>query len=182
MLKNFFFVALLLLCACATAPKAEDPHAQFWAGLSTLCGQTHAGVLEVGDPALDADFAANPLSLGPVACAPDRIEIPFAVGADRSRTWVLTRTTSGLTLKHRHAHGAQEDVLSQYGGDTVAPGAATRQDFPADAFSKSLFLANDRAVSVANVWAVEIEPGKAYVYELKRPGRHVRVRFDLASR
>jgi hypothetical protein len=164
---------------CAGTREAASPQDTFFANLQTLCGQTHSGRLETGDPVLDADFAANPLTLGPVACEGARIEIPFAVGEDRSRTWIVTRTQDGLRLKHRHAHGDGEDVLSQYGGDTIAVGSQARQEFPADAFSRDLFLREGRAPSVDNVWAIEITPGEAYVYELARPNRLVRVRFDL---
>jgi hypothetical protein len=32
---------------------------------------------------------------------------------------------------------------------------------------------------VTNVWAVEVEPGALFAYELRRPGRFFRVEFDL---
>ena len=179
--RSFVFpLAALILAACDTPAAAPAPQAAFFANLQTLCGQSFAGRLEVGDPALDKDFAENPLRIGPVSCAQDRIAIPFAVGEDHSRTWVITRTAAGLTLKHRHAHGEAEDALSQYGGDTVSPGSAIRQDFPADAFSIALFQRENRPASVANVWSVEIEPGVRFAYALRRPGRHVQVAFGLA--
>jgi hypothetical protein len=174
------FLLALVLAACATAP-APDPQAAYFAALQRLCGQTFSGKLEAGDPALDKDFAANPLRMGPVACADNAVQIPFAVGSDDSRTWIITRTTTGLRLKHRHCHAGAEETLSNYGGDTIAPGNALRQEFPADAFSIELFRAQDRAVSVSNVWAVEIAPGDYFAYELRRPGRFVRVRFALAG-
>jgi hypothetical protein len=167
----------LSACATAPAPAANNPQAQFWTALTTLCGKSGQGKLIVGDPVLDKDFASNPLIMGPVACAPDRVEIPFAVGADASRTWVVTRTAAGLRLKHRHLHDGKEEALSQYGGDTVSAGGAARQEFPADAFSKELFLKQNRPASVANIWALEIAAPERFVYELKRPGRHVRVEF-----
>jgi hypothetical protein len=170
--------ALFALTACATAPEpAGTPQAQFWAALTTLCGKSGQGKLIVGDPVLDKDFASNPLTMGPVACAPDQVEIPFAVGADDSRTWIITRTASGLRLKHRHLHDGKEEALSHYGGDTLGVGAADRQEFPADAFSKELFLKQNRPASVANIWALEVTAQKRLAYELKRPGRHVRVEF-----
>ncbi|MFZ4069834.1 MAG: hypothetical protein ACOYJ6_06975 [Caulobacterales bacterium] len=166
----------LSACASALAPGA-NPQAQFWSALATLCGKSGQGKLIVGDPVLDKDFAANPLVMGPVVCAPDKVEIPFSVGADASRTWIITRTASGLRLKHRHLHDSKEEALSQYGGDTVGVGAADRQEFPADAFSKDLFLKQNRPASVANIWALEVTAHQRLAYELKRPGRHVRVEF-----
>ena len=44
-----------------------------------------------------------------------------------------------------------------------------------------MFVREDRAVSLTNVWAMEIEPGKLFAYELRRPDRHFRVEFDLAK-
>ena len=43
-------------------------------------------------------------------CSEDAIRIPFHVGEDRSRTWVVTRTANGLRLKHDHRHedGSEE--------------------------------------------------------------------------
>ena len=59
--------------------------------LNGLCGQTHEGRLVSTDSA-DADFAGKKLIMGPVACAGNEIAIPFAVGDNRSRTWLITRT------------------------------------------------------------------------------------------
>jgi hypothetical protein len=172
---------LLLLAACASVapgPRATAPDA-FFAGLQTLCGGRFTGRLLAGDPVLDADFAQGPLVIGPVRCSADEVSIPFAVADDSSRTWVITRTDTGLRLKHRHRHNGHEETLSNYGGDTTSRGRATRQEFPADAFSRELFLANERPASVANVWAVEIVPGRHFTYELRRPGRLVRLRFAV---
>lgn len=151
----------------------------FFANLKTLCGQSHDGVMVAGDPVLDKDFAESALRLGPVVCSGERVAIPFAVGDDQSRTWIVTRTPTGLQLKHRHAHGEVEDTLSRYGGDTRADGSPTRQDFPADAYSIALFQAENRPASVTNVWTIEIEPGQRFSYALRRPGRHVEVAFAL---
>ncbi|MDP1891796.1 MAG: hypothetical protein Q8K55_12965, partial [Gemmatimonadaceae bacterium] len=42
-----------------------------------------------------------------------------------------------------------------------------------------LFTRLNLTVSLPNVWAMEIEPGRRFVYELARPGRLFRVEFDL---
>ena len=172
--------AALLLQACAAAPAAEAPADVFLERLSGLCGNAYAG--RIVSPAVPADesFAGKPLVMHVRDCAPGALRIPFHVGDDRSRTWVLTRTADGLQLKHDHRHeDGSEDKLTQYGGTTVAPGTAQRQEFPADAFSKALFARETIPVSAANVWAMEIVPGAVFAYELKRPGRFFRVEFDL---
>lgn len=171
--------AMLALFACATP--APAPQAVFWAQLQTLCGHSYEGRV-VSTDAADATFASSRLVMHVRTCAPDEIRIPFHVGADHSRTWVITRTAEGLRLKHDHRHeDGAEDRLSQYGGDTTSEGAATRQEFPADAFSRALFAENDIPQSAANVWALEIAEGRMFAYELRRPNRHFRVEFDLTQ-
>lgn len=156
------------------------PQQAFFGLFERRCGKAYEGRLVTTDAA-DADIAAQRLVMEVRQCSRDEIRIPFHVGDDRSRTWVLTRTEGGLRLKHDHRHeDGTEDALTQYGGDTVAPGTAARQEFPADQFSKDLFLREGRAASVDNVWAVEID-GEQFAYELRRPNRHFRVEFDLSA-
>ena len=168
------------LSACATDAPPLSPQAAFFEAVSAHCGKAYEGRLVTNDAA-DADMAAARLVMEVRACAADEIRIPFHVGEDRSRTWLLTRTGVGLRLKHDHRHkDGSEDALTQYGGDTAAPGTASRQEFPADMYSKDLFLREGRPVSVENVWAMEIGPTR-FAYELRRPDRHFRVEFDLTT-
>jgi hypothetical protein len=133
-------------------------------------------------PTPSPDFAGKRLLMHVRDCSADQIRIPFHVGEDRSRTWVVTRTPAGLRLKHDHRHAdGTPDVRTDYGGDTVSSGTALRQEFPADAHSKALFVAENIPASVANVWAMEVHPGRAFVYELARPNRLFRVEFDLTQ-
>ncbi|MEQ1617018.1 MAG: hypothetical protein ABL883_01580 [Terricaulis sp.] len=170
---------LIAIGSCATIP-AQSPQSEFWAHLSELCGRAFVGHVVSADPA-DARFAGQPLIMHVRECARDEIRIPFHVGEDRSRTWVITRMPAALRLKHDHRHeGGAEDGLSQYGGDTLGVGLSSRQEFPADEFSKQLFRANNIPASAENVWAIEVRSGDRFVYELRRPGRHFRVEFDLA--
>lgn len=173
---------LALLSACATAAPPPSPAYAFFANLRTICGETHDGRFVSNDPA-DADFAGKRLVMGPVDCArADVVRIPFAVGEDRSRTWVITRLPGDrVRLKHDHRHAdGTEDALSQYGGDSIDAGADTRQSFPVDAFTRDLFIAQNIPRSLPNVWSVDIVPGERFAYELRRPGRHFEVAFDLA--
>lgn len=166
----------LAACASSTAPAPQD---QFFANLSALCGQSFEGRVVTQDER-DAGFASQRLVMHVRDCTADVIRVPFHVGEDRSRTWVITRTGAGLRLKHDHRHeDGSEDVLTQYGGDTVNAGTAERQEFPADQHSRTLFIAQNIPQSATNVWAVEMHPGRAFVYELRRENRHFRVEFDL---
>lgn len=181
MKQLFFGAAALALASCATPPAPTSPQDQFFANLSALCGQSFAGRV-VTTEAADADFASQTLVMQVRDCSASEIRVPFHVGEDRSRTWVITRTGEGLRLKHDHRHeDGSEDVLTQYGGDTANAGTAARQEFPADQFSRDLFVANAIPQSATNVWAVEVHPGRIYAYELRRPNRHFRVEFDLTQ-
>ncbi len=169
----------LALAACASAPAPVSPQAQFFANLRALCGQSFEGRVVTTDAA-DASFARERLVMQVRECSDDEIRVPFHVGENRSRTWVITPTGSGLRLKHGHRHeDGTEDTLTQYGGDTANEGTAERQEFPADQFSQTLFVNNNIPQSVSNVWAVEVHPGRMFAYELRRPNRHFRVEFDL---
>jgi hypothetical protein len=183
-MRRLAVIAALALSACiSSAPPPVTPGDQFFSNLSALCGKRFAGRLASNEPA-DASFAGKALVMGTVDCtAPGVIRIPLAVGEDRSRTWVVTRISAErLRLKHDHRHAdGTEDVLTQYGGDTATPGTMTRQEFPVDEFSKSLFTRENRTVSLTNVWAVELKPGETFAYELNRANRHFRVEFDTSK-
>lgn len=177
LLASFVSLAVLASSTPAVAAPADD----FLAALRGLCGQAFQGRIVANEPAAPNDpFAGKALVMHVRECGANGVRVPFHVGDDRSRTWVLTRTTQGLRLKHDHRHAdGTEDVRTQYGGDTREAGSAGRQAFPADDHSKALFVREGIPASVDNVWAMEIAPGRAFVYELARPGRLFRVEFDL---
>lgn len=175
----------VILCAALASfamPAAAAPADQFLAAIGGLCGKAFEGRIVANEPAAaDDPFVGQRLVMHVRGCAPGAVRIPFHVGDDRSRTWVLTRTGDGLRLEHDHRHAdGTPDVLTMYGGDTTDAGSAQRQAFPANAYSKALFEREGRAASIANTWAIAIEPGARFTYELTRPGRTFRVEFDLA--
>ena len=164
--------------APAPAPGQRSTQLDFFDTIASRCGQSFAGRL-VSTDAADADMANVPMVMHISKCSANEIRIPFHVGDNRSRTWVLTRTRRGLRLKHDHRHeDGSEDAITQYGGDTVSEGTSTRQEFPVDAESIALFTINDMQVSNTNIWAVEVD-AERFVYELRREGRLFRVEFDL---
>lgn len=177
-----------LLAGCATtATPSSGPQDAFLAALAARCGQAYAGRL-VSDQEADADMRGKTMVMHIRSCSPDRIEIPFHIdgigpdgGWDRSRTWIITRTATGLRLKHDHRHAdGSKDELTMYGGDTADAGTATRQEFPVDAESIALFTRTGRSVSNTNIWAVETTDA-GYTYELRREGRLFRVAFDYGK-
>src|SRR5690606_33026893 len=135
-----------------------------------LCGQAFAGTVSHGDPS-DEAFAGQTMTMHVRRCLEDRVEIPFHVGEDRSRTWVVTRTGAGLDLAHDHRHeDGSEDVLTGYGGHTDSAGTEVAQLFPADEHSRTLFTEEGIPQSAANVWSIELVPGERFSYLLRRPG------------
>ena len=187
--KSVPLAALCLLSACASAPASsvmqafDAPPDAFLAALRSHCGQAFAGRVLIDTPASANDaFADKSLVMHVRECGADTTRIPFHVGDDRSRTWVLTRTANGIQLKHDHRHeDGTSDKVTMYGGDTAAAGTAQRQSFPVDVESIANFSANGLTASINNTWAMEIEPDRRFLYELSRPnGRLFQVEFDLA--
>ena len=173
--------AVLALSAPVASAQAVAPQDAFLANVRALCGQRFEGRVVTTDAA-DADFASQRLLMRVRDCSADEVRIPFRVGDDHSRTWVVTRTATGLTLKHDHRGlDGEPEGLHWYGGDTTTAGTAERQEFPVDAFSIALFNASNAAVSTTNVWAMEVHPGRTFAYELRRANRHFRVEFDLTE-
>lgn len=173
--------ALLALTACSgdnsqkTATAADD----FFSGLAGLCGKSFEGRVVSTDEA-DASFASESLVMHVRQCSDDEIRIPFHVGEDRSRTWVVTRTENGLRLKHDHRHeDGTEDAVTQYGGDSGAV-TVTRTEFPVDQFSIDLFQREGLTASVTNIWAIDVTDD-IFAYELSRENRFFRVEFDLSA-
>lgn len=195
----FVACAVLLLAGCTTpyASPSADPQDGFWAALSSHCGKAYAGRMVTTDAA-DADLAGSAMVMGVRDCSDTRIAVPFHVqnadgSWDRSRTWLITRTASGLRLKHDHRHeDGSSDAVTMYGGDTASRGTARVQSFPVDAESIALFTREGLGASVTNVWSVAVDPagtpGAAYAYQLRRTvaggapaERNFRVEFDLTQ-
>ncbi len=176
-------VTLAVTAACGTPAPDGSPASRFLDAVSARCGQAFEGRITANEPAADTDpFEGQRLVMHVRTCEHDRVLVPFHVGEDRSRTWVLTLHGDRLRLKHDHRHeDGSEDALTQYGGEATTPGTEIRQEFTADPFSIDLFTRTNRAVSNTNVWAMEAHPGRMFAYELTRPGRRFRVEFDLTS-
>lgn len=181
-MKRALLLLTLAIAACGGTP--PPPAAQFLTALGGLCGQAFAGKVVTSEPAQPNDpFEGQALVMHVRTCdSSSEVRVPFHVGEDRSRTWVLTLVGDRLRLKHDHRHkDGTEDAVTMYGGESTSPGTATRQEFPVDEFSKAMFTRENRAVSNTNVWAMEIHPGRMFAYELTRPGRTFRVEFDLTA-
>lgn len=184
--RNSLVLAAALLGACAAPPQRAplDPAAQaaFWNNLTALCGRAFEGRIaaNLGATPGPDPFDGKRLVMHVRECSATEIRVPFHVGEDRSRTWVITRAGAGLRLKHDHRHeDGSDDKLTMYGGDAVDSGEPGRQSFPADKFSRDAFYLANIPQSAANVWVIGLAPGKTFGYGLNRPGREFRMDFDL---
>lgn len=170
-LTHFVDVALRFLRGSPTGSGADA----FLAALRAHCGKAYVGRVINPQPS-DSAFTRQRLVMHVRACG-DTVRIPFHVGDDRSRTWVFTRTSSGVRLKHDHRHAdGSEDAITQYGGDSRAGGTVSRMEFAADSATAALIPA-----ARTNVWTVEVTATR-FVYQLVREGteRRFRVEFDIA--
>ena len=162
------------------SPPSIPSHDAFFRAISELCGKAYSGTVTVDNASGDG-FANKKLIMHVRRCDETQLQIPFHVGDDASRTWLITKTGSGLSLKHDHRHSdGSEDVLTQYGGHTVDAGWPQVQSFPADQYSKELFVDNAIPQSVGNTWQMYIYPER-FTYRLIRQGREFRVDFDLSN-
>ena len=176
----WLLLVLPALLGCAGAPPAMSTasgQAGLWSALQALCGQAFEGRLVEGTEPSDAEIGKQRLVMHVRSCSEDELRVPFHVGENRSRTWVITRTGEGFRLKHDHRHeDGSEDAVTQYGGDTREVANPLSLDFHADALTAQMLPA-----SATNIWTLSAEPGKTFSYALRREasGRRFRVEFDL---
>jgi hypothetical protein len=154
-------------------------HDAFFSNIAKHCGKAFAGkVVFDNDPSPTFE---NKLVMHVRICTPTQLQIPFHVGDDASRTWIISKTGSGLNLKHDHRkEDGRDDPSTMYGGHTIDAGFNEVQSFPADQYSKELFVSSGIPQSVGNTWQMFIYDDK-FTYRLIRQGREFRVDFDLTK-
>ena len=178
--RRIYFFALIVLITGAlmtASGTSSKPGDRFWREVQPLCGKAFEGRLVEGTESSDAEIGAKRLVMHVRDCSDQEIRIPFHVGDNRSRTWVLSRTETGIRLKHDHRHeDGTEDEITQYGGESAPEQDSFMLEFPADEFTGKLIPA-----ARTNIWTMKIDPGKVFTYALRREesGRRFRVDFDL---
>ncbi|PWF55051.1 hypothetical protein C7C56_004015 [Massilia glaciei] len=160
-------LAMTALQATAHPPEAARAQGAFFAQLGKLCGATYEGAsVFPRDPA--DSFAGKKLVAHIAACKPEEIRIPFLVGEDRSRTWIIRNERTGLTLKHDHRHAdGTPDAVTMYGGLASDGGTTLAQSFLADAHTAELIPA-----ASTNVWTLSLSAdASTMTYYLERDGK-----------
>lgn len=184
--KMLAVVGILALSVSTLSSAVEAPlvsitsHDDFFNNMSTHCGKSYEGEVTI-DNAKGDSFANKKLIMFVRKCTDTQLQVPFYVGDDASRTWIITKTGSGLSLKHDHREAdGSYDKSTMYGGHTHDAGFAQVQSFPADQYSKELFVEQGIPQSMNNVWQMYIYPNQ-FTYRLVRQGREFRVDFDLTK-
>lgn len=171
---------LLVFFAGSGIALAQEPETNtqvFWENLQSLCGKAYTGMI-LEAPA-DDTFREHDLVMHVRSCEENKIRIPFFVGDDRSRTWVLTRKDDRILLKHDHRHeDGSEDEVTQYGGLSANQGLSTLQTFPADQQTADLI-----PEAASNIWWIEVVPEEYFSYNLRRIGtdRYFSIQFNLSE-
>lgn len=148
----------------------------FWKNLKALSGKAFEGQL-VSAPAND-DFAGKKLVMHVLFADDETILIPFNVGDNRSRTWILKYKNGRIELKHDHRHeDGSLDKVTMYGGTSTNTGTPNMQVFPADQETVDVIPA-----AFSNAWWITVD-GTAYTYNLRRLGsdRVFTVSFDITK-
>ena len=163
----------------ATKTNTSDAvSSRFMTNLNALCGKKFEGkTVFPSDP--NHDFAGKQLIMFVKDCNSKQIRIPFSVGNDKSRTWLITKTESGLQLKHDHRYeDGSPHELTMYGGDNDKTGTQWRQSFPADELTYQLVPKGK-----TNIWTLEIDlKSQTFWYRLTRHGKkRYSASFDLSK-
>ena len=165
--------ATLLATICAASlvgsalgsPTPEQEH--FFQRLGELCGATFTGTTVFPDDPGE-DWKGQVLVAHIETCGERELRVPFSVGENRSRTWIIRKVEDGLELKHDHRHpDGTPDEVTLYGGTTRAPGTALAQSFPADDYTADLI-----PEAATNEWFLSLsEDASELTYYLERHGK-----------
>lgn len=176
-MKKLSFL-LFSISTLIQAQTTEIPSQKFWNNLKKHCGKSYEGTVTAGGKEGDG-FTGKRLVMQVLSCETDRVRIPFYVGEDKSRTWILTKNgDQKISLKHDHRHqDGTEDKVTQYGGLNPNHGFDNLQMFPADQETASRI-----SYASTNVWWITLDD-KTYTYNLRRIGsdRVFTATFDLTK-
>lgn len=181
-MKKLLVPIMLLLASIHAQAQNPNPSAEpgalvFWENLSSLCGKSFEG--EMINASENDQFYGKKLIMHVRTCEDGKITVPFHVGDDHSRTWVLTMQDGNqIKLKHDHRHeDGSEDRVTQYGGLSTNSGMAKVQFFPADRETTDLI-----PYAATNIWWITLDE-TSFTYNLRRINNDssINVKFDLTK-
>lgn len=166
-------LSMVMFCtapAVGVEPSRFEAQEVFFDRIKSLCGARFEG--QSVFPEDPGDGFRDQLLVAVIeTCSADEIRIPFIVGEDHSRTWILRKTNDGLQLKHDHRHeDGTADKVTLYGGTAISSGTQQTQSFPADAYTADLI-----PEATSNEWVLSLsEDNNEITYYLER---HNKARF-----
>ena len=172
MLTKYLIVCLLLFSCDAMA----QGHDAFFRKLRSKKGTTfHGKAIYMPDTTKANDFWGKKLRFT-ISKVNGEIRMPFIVGENTSRTWILRKANGGLVLKHDHMHeDGKPDSISNYGGNSD-PEIGTKyiQYFPADEFTAKLIPA-----AAGNRWIMQFSPDKKKFYYILERDKILRFKAEF---
>lgn len=174
---RYLFFLCLIAASVSLQAQTSNGQQKFLENLRKHCGKAYEGVITAGGKEGDG-FTGQRLVMRVISCTDNQIKIPFFVGENKSRTWILTQKGVDLELKHDHRHeDGTDDKVTMYGGTSSNTGSDTLQFFPADQFTCNLIN-----YACGNVWWITLNEN-SYTYNLRRIGsdRLFTVTFDLTK-
>lgn len=176
-ITSYTVVCILLLIVNGVLAQDKPNSKVFLEKFKSLEGKYFEGKIIAGGKEGDG-FTGQKLIMKVMQYEEREVKIPFFVGENKSRTWILSYSNQVLTLKHDHRHeDGSPDAITFYGGTAANEGASDIQMFPADQETCQLI---DYACQ--NVWWITIDE-MTYTYNLRRIGsdRVFTVSFDLTN-
>jgi hypothetical protein len=162
-----------LLTACGDPPEPANANRgpgesqrAFFENMREMCGQVFGGRTIFAEEG-DETFEPARLYFIVEECSEDELRIPFIVGGDDSRTWILRMDEDRLTFSHEHLRpDGTEHETSGFGGHASDDGSATFQHFP------DYWTTEETPEEARRVWRLRIDrEHDLFVYYLDRGGQ-----------
>lgn len=170
---------MIVMCLFLTQnATGQLPRDTFFQQLAQMEGQAFLGMV-CAAPEGDTVFAGKAIMLHVSALRNDSVFLHLHVGENRSRNWIVARSTLSLELRHIHRHqDGTLDAITDYGGMTTNPGSGVVQFFPADDRTHQVI-----PTAAGSVWWMEFTSDRQFRYHLRRLGseRYFCLSFDLSS-
>jgi len=150
---------------------------EFFKAIRSLEGKTFYGkAIYMPDTTKANDFWGKVLSFKVSRGKRSELKLPFNVGENQTRTWILTKTQGGIRLKHDHRHtDGSPDSITNYGGDSDQKlGNRFAQYFPADEFTSNLIPA-----AKTNQWIMEFSPDRKKFYYILERNNELRFKAEF---
>jgi len=173
MIRLYTTVCILFLSGIVKGQSEKE----FFKELQTRKGKTFYGkAIYMPDNTKVNDFWGKVLSFRVSRGNRSELRLPFNVGENQTRTWILTKTKGGIRLKHDHRHtDGSPDSITNYGGDSDQKlGNRLAQYFPADEFTSNLIPA-----AKTNRWIMEFSPDRKKFYYILERNNELRFKAEF---